>query len=107
VAAPGKTTSVSTATTPQSNGGIAGHGGANAGAVVTMGELPPAIQQELPAMNISVHAYSPTPGSRLVGINNQMFKEGSQVAPGLELEQITPEGMVFGYKGYHFRRGVK
>ena len=58
-------------------------------------------------MTISVHAYSANPTDRLVGINNRMLREGAEVVPGLKLEQITPEGMIFGYKGYSFRRGVK
>jgi hypothetical protein len=36
-----------------------------------------------------------------------MLREGEHVVPGLKLEQITPDGMIFGYKGYSFRRGVK
>jgi general secretion pathway protein B len=75
--------------------------------VIWVGDLPLAIQQELPLMTISVHAYSARPADRMVGINNRMLREGDSVAPGLKLEQITPEGMVFGYKGYSFRRGVK
>lgn len=58
-------------------------------------------------MTISVHAYSARSADRMVGINNRMLREGDSVAPGLRLEQITPEGMVFAYKGYSFRRGVK
>ncbi len=58
-------------------------------------------------MTISVHAYSGNPRDRMVGINNRMLREGDNVAPGLKLEQITPEGMILGYKGYSFRRGVK
>jgi len=75
--------------------------------VISLAELPLALQQELPPMTISVHAYSGTPGDRMVGINNRMLREGDYVVPGLKLEQITPEGMVFGYKGFSFRRGVK
>jgi general secretion pathway protein B len=75
--------------------------------VISMAELPLALQQELPPMTISVHAYSGNPGDRLVGINNRTLREGEYVVPGLKLEQITPEGMIFGYKGYSFRRGVK
>jgi general secretion pathway protein B len=75
--------------------------------VISLAELPLSLQQELPPMTISVHAYSGKPGDRLVGINNRMLREGDYVAPGLKLEQITPEGMIFGYKGYSFRRGVK
>lgn len=76
-------------------------------AVISMAELPLSVQQELPAMTISVHAYSANPRDRMVSINSRMLREGDAVAPGLKLEQITPEGMVFGYKGYSFRRGVK
>jgi general secretion pathway protein B len=76
-------------------------------AVISMAELPLSIQQELPAMTITVHAYSGNPRDRLVGINNRMLHEGDEAAPGLKLEQITPDGMIFGYKGYSFRRGVK
>jgi general secretion pathway protein B len=75
-------------------------------AAMAMGDLPLAIQQELPPMSISVHAYSAKAADRLVGINNRLLHEGAEVAPGLKLEQITPEGMVLSYKGYRFRRGV-
>ncbi len=75
--------------------------------VISLAELPLALQQELPAMTISVHAYSGNPRDRMVGVNNRMLREGDSVVPGLKLEQITAEGMIFGYKGYSFRRGVK
>jgi general secretion pathway protein B len=74
--------------------------------VLPMSELPPAIQQEIPPMSISVHAYSPKPGERIVGINNRLLREGGSVPPGLTLDEITPDGMVFSYKGYRFRRGL-
>ena len=73
---------------------------------MSMAELPLAIQQELPAMSITVHAYSAKPTERLVGINNHLLREGDEVAPGLALERITPDGMILNYKGYSFRRGV-
>jgi general secretion pathway protein B len=74
--------------------------------VIKLSELPIAVQQELPAMSITVHAYSSRPAERLVGINDRLLHEGDDVAPGLKLEQITPEGMILSYKGYNFRRGV-
>ncbi|MBI4291001.1 MAG: general secretion pathway protein GspB [Betaproteobacteria bacterium] len=70
-------------------------------------DLPPAIRQELPTMSIAVHAYSSNPKDRLVSINNRMLREGDSVQPGLGLEQITPDGMIFSYKGYRFIRGVR
>ncbi len=75
--------------------------------VVSMADLPVAIQQELPPMSISVHAYSGKPKDRLVGINGALLHEGDSPASGLTLERITPDGMIFSYKGYSFRRGVR
>lgn len=92
---------------PERPAGAASTDTARAQPVISMAELPLSLQQELPPMTISVHAYSSKPGDRMVGINNRMLREGDEVAPGLKLEQITPEGMIFGYKGYSFRRGVK
>lgn len=75
--------------------------------VAAFAELPVAIQEEIPSLSISAHAYSPTPRERLIGINDRVLREGEHAAPGLLLEQITPDGMVMSYKGYRFRRGVR
>lgn len=73
----------------------------------SLAELPLAIQQEIPAMTIPLHAYSSNPVDRLVSINGRMLREGESLAPGLRLEQITPDGLLLSYKGYRFRRGVQ
>ena len=75
--------------------------------VVPLAELPLTIQQEIPAMTIPLHAYSSKPRDRLVSINDRMLREGESLTPGLRLEQITPDGLIFSYKGYRFRRGVQ
>jgi len=72
-----------------------------------MAELPLPIQQEIPAMTIQLHAYSGNPSERLVSINSRMLREGGSLTPDLRLEQITPDGMIFSYKGYRFQRGVR
>ena len=74
--------------------------------VMAKEDLPPAILQELPAMAVSLHAYSAKPGNRLVSINNQLLQEGDALVPGLTLEKITPKDMIFTYKGFRFRQGV-
>ena len=74
--------------------------------VMAKDDLPPAILQELPAMAVSLHAYSAKPGNRLVSINNQLLQEGDELVPGLTLEKITPKDMIFTYKGFRFRQGV-
>jgi general secretion pathway protein B len=75
--------------------------------VVPMAELPLQVQQEIPAMTIPLHAYSSKPRDRLVSINDRMLREGESLTPGLRLEQITPDGLIFSYKGYRFRRSVQ
>ncbi len=74
---------------------------------MTLAELPPSIQQELPKLAILFHLYSGNPRDRLVGINDRMLREGDAVEPGLVLEQITPDGMILTYKGYRFQRGSR
>jgi hypothetical protein len=75
--------------------------------IVEMAELPLTLQQEIPMMSISVHAYSGTPEKRLVRINDHLLHEGESLTPDLRLEQITPDGMIFSYKKYLFRHGLK
>ena len=75
--------------------------------VMAMAELPVPMQDEIPKISISVHAYSAKPAERLVGINGRLLREGDYPAPDLKLEQITPDGMILSYKGYRFRHGVR
>ena len=75
--------------------------------VVEMEKLPTPIREEVSKIKISVHAYSNTPAHRLVGIGSRILHEGDYLIPGLKLEEITPDGMILGYKGYRFRRGMK
>lgn len=75
--------------------------------VISMAELPSPVRAELPAITISVHAYSGEPSGRLLGVGSRILREGDFLAPGLQLVEITPEGMILDYKGYRFHRGVK
>lgn len=74
--------------------------------IMTRAELPAAVQQEIPKMAVSLHAYSSKPKNRLVSVNDQLLHEGDSLLPGLVLEQITSEDMIFSYKGFRFRQGV-
>lgn len=75
--------------------------------IVAFADLPFQIRQEIPRLSIAVHAYSKEPKNRLVTIDNRLLHEGDEAAPGLRLEQITSDGMVFDYKGYRFKRSVQ
>lgn len=74
---------------------------------ISMDELPAQIQREIPAMTVQLHAYSNLPDERIVYINSNKLREGQSLMPGLRLEQITPDGMIFSYKGYRFRHGIR
>jgi general secretion pathway protein B len=73
----------------------------------SLNELPLQIQREIPAMTVQLHAYSNIPGERLVSINSIRLREGGLLMAGLKLEQITPDGMIFSYKGYRFQHGIR
>ena len=74
---------------------------------VASSEMPSSIRKTLPVMSVAVHAYSSTPGDRLVSINGRMLREGDTLAPDLRLAEITPDGMIFTYRGYRFRRSAQ
>ena len=82
-------------------------GVAQAQKAIPMDELPLHIQREIPAMTVQLHAYSNNPSERLVSINSIRLREGGSLMLGLRLEQITPDGMIFSYKGYRFQHGIR
>jgi len=79
---------------------------AQAQQVTSFDELPVQIQREIPEIAVQLHAYSSKPSERFAYINSKKLREGDSVMPGLMLEQITPDGMIFSYKGYRFRHGI-
>lgn len=73
---------------------------------VGINELPPSLRTALPDLTISGHFFDASPSSRVVIIGGRTLHEGQSVSPGLKLEQITRDGVVFSYQGYRFREGV-
>jgi general secretion pathway protein B len=69
-------------------------------------ELPSGIQQEIPKLVVAMHMYSDKSSNRLVSINDKPLHEGDDVSPGLKLVEIMPDGIVFSYKGYRFKKGI-
>ncbi|MDN3578891.1 general secretion pathway protein GspB [Chitinimonas viridis] len=69
--------------------------------------LPAGLRQGIPAMTVLVHSYSSQRKDRVVMINNKPLHEGDYLTPEVRLEEITPEGMIFIYKGVRFRTGVR
>jgi general secretion pathway protein B len=65
-------------------------------------ELPPNIRQQLPQLSVGGAMYSESPGSRMLILNGQPFKEGDQPMAHLKLEQINLKSAVLSYKGYRY-----
>jgi len=66
-------------------------------------ELPPALQQELPVLIVAGFIRDEGSGG-LVIVNDRLAREGDEVAPGVKLEKIAGDSLVFNYKGYRFKR---
>jgi general secretion pathway protein B len=77
------------------------------GKKVDIKDLPPSIQQNLPAFAVSVSVYSDDPASRMVKVDGQMLQEGQYLADGVKLEEIAKDGVVFSYQNYRFRIGFR
>jgi general secretion pathway protein B len=77
------------------------------GRVIDVRDLPAAIRGGLPEFRISGHAYSSEPQTRVARINEKILQEGQDLSPGLRVDEIVPEGVVFDYRGYRFRVGIK
>jgi general secretion pathway protein B len=71
--------------------------------IATLRELPEQIQREIPPLAISGYIYSRNKAESTVLINNRLLHEGDEVAPGLTLEKMMPNGMLLNYKGYLYR----
>ena len=50
--------------------------------------------------------YSGRPSNRLVTINDKPLHEGDELSPGLKLVEVMPDGMIFSYKGFRFKKGI-
>jgi len=74
--------------------------------IIEFYDLPESIKQQLPAIIISVHAYSTNPLQRSIVINNNYMEEGEYVLDDLILYEITADGAIFYYKGTKFHFGV-
>lgn len=66
-------------------------------------ELPASVQGDLPKLKCAGHTYSAIPQDRLIIINSSIKREGDPVAPGLRLEEITWEGVIFNFRGLRFQ----
>jgi general secretion pathway protein B len=69
-------------------------------------ELPDDVRNNLPAMTFSFHVYSENPQQRTIIINNRRMREGDEVSAGLQLQQITDDGVVLLFTAHRIHIGV-
>ncbi|ABM38279.1 general secretion pathway protein GspB [Polaromonas naphthalenivorans] len=71
--------------------------------VPLLGDLPEGLRRDIPALAITGSVYSANPAQRLLLVNNQVLGQGSQAAPGVNLEEIHAKSSVFSFRGTRFR----
>ena len=65
--------------------------------------MPPEHQRELPALSVAGFIRDEGSSSMVI-VNDRLVREGDEVAPGVKLEKILYDSLVFNYKGYRFKR---
>jgi general secretion pathway protein B len=67
-----------------------------------LSQLPQSTQSEIPQLKILGHVYSNSPGTRLININGDIYKEGDTAGKNLKVEEITETGVILNYNGTRF-----
>ncbi|MCW8925091.1 MAG: general secretion pathway protein GspB [Xanthomonadales bacterium] len=65
-------------------------------------ELPDSVRSEVPEIRYSVLVYNEDPAQRFALIDGQRLGEGDSTRPGLVVEEIRRDGIVFSYRLYKF-----
>ncbi len=65
-------------------------------------ELPESVRSELPGLRVSVLVYANKPADRFILLNGKRQAEGDSYFPGLVVEEIRLDGVVFSYRLYRF-----
>ncbi len=66
-------------------------------------ELPVSVLRLIPVLRIDAVVKSPSPANRLLLVNGQVLREKETLVPGLRLETIGDEGVIFDWRGQRFR----
>jgi general secretion pathway protein B len=70
--------------------------------VYAVAELPAEVQRELPKLTITGGVHSDNVAQRMLIVGGQVLNEGSEVAPGVVLEQIRAKTAVLRFRGYRY-----
>ena len=67
-----------------------------------LAELPAALRQQLPALQVGGSMHSPDARLRSLIVNGQLYREGDSVAAGLELVEIRPRSALLRFRAQVF-----
>ena len=67
--------------------------------VWSMADLPADVQQALPKFSVTGGVYSDNVAQRMLIVNGQVFNEGSEIAPGVVVEQIRSRSALLKFRG--------
>jgi general secretion pathway protein B len=74
----------------------------NTASLPTIYQLQADGQVVLPELHVDIHVYSERPEDRFAFVNMTKVKEGSRLAEGPLVEEITPDGVVLNHNGMTF-----
>ncbi len=66
-------------------------------------QMPQSFRKNIPKLKIAVHVYAPEEAGRFVIVDRKKYWEGDDLAPGVFLEAIVPDGLVLAYDGQQFK----
>ena len=75
---------------------------APAAPVYNVANLPPAVREQLPSLQLAGITYSTNPKYRMVIVNGQVLHEGDSAGPGLVLERIENARTIWAFRGYRY-----
>jgi len=70
--------------------------------LISYWELPDSVRNGVPVIKFSVLVYADDPANRFVLVNGERLIEGDELKPGVVVEDIRRDGVVFSYKMYKF-----
>jgi len=65
-------------------------------------ELPGSVRGQINEIHISVMVFAEQPEDRFLLMNGTRYIEGDELQPGLRIEEITREGVIFTFRHYRF-----
>lgn len=65
-------------------------------------ELPGNVRASLPRLELQLHFFTPEPERRLVRLNGMNLRQGGSSGDGLNVVEITPQGVKLAYGGHRF-----